>query len=503
MTGTGLDLAGTRVCVAGLGVTGPSVVRTLLGLGAAVVAVDGRDGDRERALAVDLRAAGAEVLLGGGDTLPDGVQLVVTSPGWRPDAPLLVAAATAGVPVWGDVELAYRLRPPGQEWLGVTGTNGKTTTVEMLASILRAAGHRAVATGNVGFPVLDAVLADPPYDVLAVEVSSFQLHWTSTVEFVSGAVLNIAADHLDWHGSLEAYAADKALVWRSDWYAVYNADDPLVVSLVAGIDDRQSFSARPGSDACFGVVGDVLVDRCIGTGPDDEDVEHHPDGGVVLGRLSDIPVPGPHNVANALAAAGLARCLASATGGRLDVRPRHVRDGLRAFDAGAHRIAHVTTVDGVAYVDDSKATNAHAAAASLHSFPHVVWVAGGLAKGARFEELVAATADRLRGAVLIGTDRALVAEALARHAPEIPVVEVVAPDTGPMDTAAVMDRVVRAAADLARPGDTVLLAPACASMDMFRDYAERGDSFAAAALRLGGTAGPHGPAGSPAAPATS
>ena len=493
MSTDGLDLDGARVCVAGLGVTGPSVVRALLGLGAHVVAVDGRDRDRERALADELRAAGAEVRLGDGDTLPDGVSLVVTSPGWRPDAPLLAAAAAAGVPVWGDVELAYRLRPEGQEWLGVTGTNGKTTTVEMLASILRAAGHHAVATGNVGFPVLDAVLADPPYDVLAVEVSSFQLHWTTSVEFISGAVLNVAADHLDWHGSLEAYAEDKALVWRSDWYCVYNADDPLVTELVERHQDRQSFSVRPGSDACFGVVGDVLVDRCIGVDSNDVEIDRV-GGGVVIGHLSDIPVPGPHNVANALAAAALARALNSATGGRLAVHPRDVATGLRAFAPGAHRIAHVTTVDGVAYVDDSKATNAHAAAASLQSFPHVVWVAGGLAKGARFEELVAATADRLRGAVLIGADRALVAEALARHAPEIPVVEVVAPDTGRMDTAAVMDEVVRTAAGLARAGDTVLLAPACASMDMFRDYAERGDEFAAAALRLAARTTPSAPA---------
>jgi UDP-N-acetylmuramoylalanine--D-glutamate ligase len=479
-----VKLDGTRVCVAGLGVTGPSAVRALLAHGARVVAVDGRDGDRERALADELRAAGAEVRLGDGDTLPDGVALVVTSPGWRPDAPLLAAAAARDVPVWGDVELAYRLRPAGQEWLGVTGTNGKTTTVQMLASILRAAGHRAVATGNVGFPVLDAVLADPPYDVLAVEVSSFQLHWTTTVEFLSGAVLNIAADHLDWHGSLEAYAADKALVWRSDWYAVYNADDPLVAAMAQRIADRQDFSLDPGPDHCFGVAGDSLVDRCIGTDPGEEVTRVG--GGVELARVSDIPVPGPHNVANALAAAALARALHSATGGRLAVHPQHVRDGLRGFDPGAHRIAQVETVDGVGYVDDSKATNAHAAAASLQSFASVVWVAGGLAKGATFDELVSGAAARLRGVVLIGRDRALIAEALARHAPEIPVVEVTGTDTGRMQVAAVMDDVVRAAAALARPGDTVLLAPACASMDMFRDYAERGDAFADAGRRLPG-----------------
>jgi UDP-N-acetylmuramoylalanine--D-glutamate ligase len=485
---TGTDLRDRTVVVAGLGVTGPSVVRALLGLGARVVAVDGRDRPRERDVADELTALGATVRLGDGTSLPDGAELVVTSPGWRPDSPLLVAATDAGLEVWGDVELAYRLRPPGQEWLGVTGTNGKTTTVQMLASILRAAGHHAVATGNVGFPVLDAVLADPPYDVLAVEVSSFQLHWTTTVAFISGAVLNIAPDHLDWHGSLEDYAAEKALVWRSDWYAVYNADDPLVAALAQRVADRQDFSLDRSGRHCFGLAGDLLVDRCIGTDPHDAEVERAPGGGVVIGHLSDIPVPGQHNVANALAAAALARALNSATGSRLRVRPRDVALGLRAFDPGPHRIAHVATVDGVEYVDDSKATNAHAAAASLSSYPSVVWIAGGLAKGGTFDELVTTARDRLRGAVLIGADRAVVAQALARHAPEIPVVEVERTDTGAMEI------VVREAARLAQRGDTVLLAPACASMDMFRDYAERGDAFAAAVRQLRGAGEAAGPA---------
>ena len=159
-----------------------------------------------------LRAAGARVLLGeAAQRLPAGTDLVVTSPGWRPDQPLLVAAAAAGIPVWGEVELAWRLRDPNVAWLGVTGTNGKTTTVQMLEAILLASGARAVAAGNVGRPLVEVVTADPPYDVVAVEVSSFQLHWTSTVEFAAAAVLNVAADHIDWHGSFEAYAADKAL----------------------------------------------------------------------------------------------------------------------------------------------------------------------------------------------------------------------------------------------------------------------------------------------------
>ncbi len=471
------DFGGARVCVTGIGLAGASAARALADRGASVVVLDARDGPGQQATAAALAEAGVEVRLGAGDELPDGVDLVVTSPGWRPDQPVLVAAATAGISVWGDVELAYRLRPAGQEWLGVTGTNGKTTTVQMLESILRAAGHRAVACGNVGLPVLDAVVDPQPYDVLAVEVSSFQLHWASTVEFQSAAVLNIAADHIDWHGSFDAYAEAKASIWRGDWYCIYNADDPLVSRLVAGHDDRQDFTLGPLDGHCFGLVGDAIVDRCFGASwPEQINDEL---GGLELARRSDVNPPAPHNIANALAAAALARALECGTGGRFRVPASAVRDGLRAFTPGGHRIAVVGEIGGVTYVDDSKATNPHAAAASIGAFDHVVWVAGGLAKGARFEDLVAGVTDRLRAVVLIGQDRALVADALARHAPEIPVVEVERTDTGAMDD------VVRAAAGLAVPGDTVLLAPACASMDMFTDYAARGDAFAAAAGRLG------------------
>ena len=462
-----MNLDGTAVCVAGLGVTGPSAARALAARGARVVAVDGRDGDRERAVAAELRALGVEVRLGAADQLPDGVALVVTSPGWRPEQPLLSAAARRGVPVWGDVELAWRLRPAGQPWLGVTGTNGKTTTVLMLAAILGAAGHRAVAAGNVGLPVLDAALADPPYDVLAVELSSFQLLWPSTVALHAGAVLNLAPDHLDWHGSMADYAADKAKVWRGGARPVVNADDPLVVDLAArhATGRPVGFTLGDPAPGQLGLRAGTLLERIDGAE-------------VPLAEVTDVHPAAPHNLANALAAAALARSLHHA--GLLAVPPEAVSAGLRAVDPGAHRIAHVDTINGVDFVDDSKATNAHAAAASLQAFPQVVWVAGGLAKGGQFGELVAGAAGRLRGAVLMGRDRAVVAEALARHAPEIPVVEVAGTDTGAMDD------VVRAAAALARPGDTVLLAPACASMDMFRDYAERGDAFAAAVRRLPG-----------------
>ena len=437
-----MNLVGVRVCVAGTGITGASAVEVLTALGADVVTADRRDG--------------SDVVV------PLGTGLVIASPGWPPTHPLLVAAASAGVPVWGDVELAWQLRPSGQQWLGVTGTNGKTTTVQMLESMLTAGGRRAVAAGNVGYPVLDAVRADPAYDVLAVEVSSFQLHRTVTVEFDAAVILNIAEDHLDWHGSLESYAADKALIWRgagTNGTAVANADDPLVARLAADISGAVWFTLSDPGPGQLGVTDGALLDR-TGDG-----------AGMVLAGVEDVTPAAPHNVANALAAAALARSAG--------VAPDAVRDGLRAFSPGGHRIAHVATVAGVDYVDDSKATNPHAATASLRAFDRVVWVAGGLAKGARFDEVVRATSQRLRGVVLLGRDRALVAQALERHAPQVPVVEVQGTDTGAMDD------VVRAAAGLARRGDTVLLAPACASMDMFRDYGARGDAFADAVRRLG------------------
>ncbi|WP_461009784.1 UDP-N-acetylmuramoyl-L-alanine--D-glutamate ligase [Streptomyces capparidis] len=467
---------GQHVCVAGLGVSGVSAARALLGLGARVTAVDGGTGEALAARAADLEKEGAAVRLGDAATLPDGATLVVTSPGWRPDSPLFAAAAAAGVPVWGDVELAWRLRDtlaPGgaaPDWLAVTGTNGKTTTVRMLASILRAAGLRTAAVGNVGTPVLDVVLSGEPYDVLAVELSSYQLHWAPSLRPHSAAVLNIAPDHLDWHGSLEAYAADKGRIYHGNRVAcVYNAADPATEHLVREADVEEGcravgFTLGTPAVSQLGVVEDILVDRAFIT-------DRHRNA-QELAQVGDITPAAPHNVANALAAAALARARG--------VPPGAVRDGLRAFRPDAHRIATVATVDQVTYVDDSKATNPHAAAASLAAYDHVVWIAGGLAKGAAFDDLVAGAAGRLRAVVLLGAERALIGDALARHAPHVPVVDLDRTDPGTMEAA------VREAARLARPGDTVLLAPACASMDMFRNYNERGDVFAAAVRGLGG-----------------
>ncbi|HTW20734.1 MAG TPA: UDP-N-acetylmuramoyl-L-alanine--D-glutamate ligase [Mycobacteriales bacterium] len=445
------DFAGRRVAVAGIGISGVAAAVALLRNGADVVVVDAAEGERVESEADRLRGLGATVRLGDATTAVDA-DLVVTSPGWRPDQPLLAAALGAGVEVIGEPELAWRLRPEGSpDWLGVTGTNGKTTTVGMLASILSAGGLRTVAAGNVGLPLVDAVLEHPPYDVLAVELSSFQLHWSSTLTCAAAAVLNIADDHTDWHGSFDAYSADKAKILRGDPLAVVNLDDAGSVAVSAACTHRIGFTLDDPQPGVLGVRSSELIDA----------------DGSVLAAQEDIQLSGRHNIANALAAAALARARG--------VAPAAVRAGLRDYAPDHHRNELVAVGGGVRWIDDSKATNPHAAAASLAGYDSVVWIAGGLLKGARVDELVAGVAGRLRAAVVLGQDRATIAQALKRHAPDVPVVTIDTADTDGMNEA------VRAADRLAEPGDAVVLAPAAASMDMFRNYAERGDRFAAAA----------------------
>jgi UDP-N-acetylmuramoylalanine--D-glutamate ligase len=450
-----------RVLVAGAGVSGRSAAAALVATGADVLVTDA---SAERLAA--LRLAGVRTAVGLAEP-PEGTDLVVTSPGWRPDAPLLAAATRAGIEVIGEVELAWlldRARPAPACWLVVTGTNGKTTTVGMLESMLRAAGRDAAACGNVGLPVVDAVLAG--HAVLAVELSSFQLHWSPSVRPHAGAVLNVAEDHLDWHGSMAAYAHAKAAALTGE-VAVAGVDDPWAARLLAESPAPRKIGFTLGEPAAgqLGVLSGHMVDRAAGPG----------DGVTVLADVADVRPPGPTGVANALAAAALA--------GSVGVRPDEVAAGLRAFQPGPHRGAVVATRRGVRYVDDSKATNPHAAAAALRAFDRVVWIAGGLLKGAAVDQLVAGNAHRLVGAVLIGADRAEIAAALTRHAPDVPVRELPSGDDGSMVEA------VRVAAGMARPGDVVLLAPAAASMDMFTDYKHRGEAFTAAARALPGDEG--------------
>ncbi|MDR2567019.1 MAG: UDP-N-acetylmuramoyl-L-alanine--D-glutamate ligase [Bifidobacteriaceae bacterium] len=454
-----------RVGIAGLGVSGRAAAAALEPLGADLCLIDDVADGARRPDQVELET----------------LDLLVVSPGWAPSSPLLRAAREAGLPIWSEVELAWQLRAnPAAPWLAVTGTNGKTTAVSMLAAMLKAGGATARAAGNVGDPLVTAVLAED-VEVFAVELSSFQLHHTHSMRALASVVLNVAPDHLDWHGSRKAYAADKARVWHGVQDAlVYNADDLGAARLAKAA--KAADAARPARPVSFtlraprlgqlGVVDGLLVDRAFS-----ERRYRHAEALASFDDLNHLAGPdgrvAPHLAANALAASALA--LAYGT------PPDAIGGALSGFHLGAHRLAKVGAAGGVRFVDDSKATNAHAAAAALASFPagSVVWIAGGLAKGATFETLVTDRADRLKGAVLIGLDHAALATALAGRAPQVPVVEV---EPGPE----VMDRAVKAAVGLADAGDSVLLAPAGASMDQFESYADRGRQFADAVARLGG-----------------
>jgi UDP-N-acetylmuramoylalanine--D-glutamate ligase len=464
-----VDLSGAKVLVAGARVTGRAILAALTPLGARATLTD----DSPAAL-TEFAQHGVAVLdaANAADRIAD-YYLVVTSPGLPPTAPVLTAAAAAGVPIWGDVELAWRLDNSGRygpprRWLVVTGTNGKTTTTSMLHAMLVAAGRSALLCGNIGDPVLDVL--DQPAELLAVELSSFQLHWAPSLRPDAGAVLNVAEDHLDWHGSMGAYARDKARVLDGR-VAVVGLDDAVAAGLLstAAAPVRVGFRLGDPGPGELGVRDGVLVDNAFGEQ-------------LALAETASIPVAGPVGVLDALAAAALARSV--------EVPPEAIAEALAGFRVGRHRAEVVDVVDGVTYVDDSKATNPHAAQASIAAYPRVVWVAGGLLKGASVDELVGAVANRLVGAVLIGRDRSLIRDALSRHAPDVPVVEVVTGedsgvhgDTGSAVTS-LMAAVVDAARGLARPGDTVLLAPAGASFDQFSGYGQRGDAFAAAVSAL-------------------
>ncbi|AAT89334.1 UDP-N-acetylmuramoylalanine--D-glutamate ligase [Leifsonia xyli subsp. xyli] len=488
------DWSGLRVVVYGLGVTGFSVADTLAELGASVLVVASR-ADHERAMLLDV--IGAELLLQADLSAPPerltafGPELIVVSPGFHADHPLLLWADQQGIPVWGDIELAWRLRdktaPPGSgnspaDWICVTGTNGKTTTVQLTATMLLAGGSRVAPCGNIGVAVLDAIRDPQGFDVLVVELSSYQLHWINRnaggeVSPYAAACLNIADDHLDWHGSLEAYAAAKAKVYENAQVAcVYNRADEATLRMVEETEVVEGaraigFGLDVPGPSDFGIVDGILCDRAFL-----DDRLHSAIELTTLEELREAGLAAPHIVANILAASALARAYG--------VEPWVVRDVLSAFRLDAHRIELVRIEAGVSWVDDSKATNPHAADASLRAYPSVVWVVGGLFKGVDLDGLVKRHAARLRGAVLIGADRDLLRSAFQRHAPGLPVVEVDADETEH-----VMPTAVRLAAALVRDGDTVLLAPAAASMDQFSDYAERGRLFQAAVNEyLGGGA---------------
>ena len=451
------NFADQRFLILGAGVTGSAVANSLRSRGGLVTITDDNAQDALRPETINLANFDA----------------VVISPGWRQDHPLVAQVLSSNLHILNEIDLAWQIRSeiaPQQKWLALTGTNGKTTTVEMVAKILQTAGLKAVACGNVGDTVIEAVDRKNAFDYLVLELSSFQLHWAKQAQFFSAAILNIADDHLDWHGTFDAYADAKFSILERADIAILNADDEQVVLRANRFTGRKVFfsldTPAPGE---IGVVEELLVDRAFVADPLEA---------AMICELKDITPTVPHNVSNALAAAALARTV--------DVSHEHIQKALQEFKPGRHRIETVYESNSISWINDSKATNPHAASASLMSHLSVVWIAGGLAKGADMSSLVQRCKGRIKAAILIGADRQLIEDALQEHAPDIPRILIDAPADYARggDSNSLMEAVVSQAAKLVAPEDTVLMAPACASMDQFISYADRGDRFAAAVRKV-------------------
>lgn len=487
------DWKGLRVAVLGLSVTGFSVADTLAELGADVLVVSEK-ADEEYARLVPV--IGVRMWTGPLDAVPKELvdfapDVVVASPGFAPQHPLIVWAQETDAALWGDIELAWRVRDKvvrddgtPADWILVTGTNGKTTTTRLAASMLVAGGVRAAPVGNIGTPVLDAVRDPSGFDALVVELSSHQLWYLGLqtgpdpVSPHAAVCLNLADDHLEWHGSSESYRDAKAHVYDHTRVAcVYNKADAATRAMVEDADVVEGaraigFDLGVPGPSDLGVVDGILVDRAFLDERHTSALEL-----TTVAELAELGLSAPHIAANILAAAALARSL--------DVSPGEIRQALRGFRLDPHRIEVVARHDGVTWVDDSKATNPHAAASSLTAYPGAVWVVGGLLKGVDIADLVAGRGSRAKAAIVIGVDREAVVAAFSRHAPGVPLIEVDA-----VETEDVMTRVVELAAGIASDGDVVLLAPAAASFDQFASYADRGRRFAEAVReRIGEGAG--------------
>jgi UDP-N-acetylmuramoylalanine--D-glutamate ligase len=444
-----------KILILGAGVTGNAVARSLTNRGAVISITDENLSAKSQYNIIDVAKVSIE-----------DYDLVVVSPGWRQNHPLIVQAQKSGVELLNEVDLAWHIRSdiaPKQKWLALTGTNGKTSTVELVAAMLVSGGLNAAACGNVGDTVIDAVDRISPFDVLVLELSSFQLHWSSQAQFVSAAILNIADDHIDWHGSFEEYARAKITILDRTSTAILNADDGAIVLRTSHWQGNKVFySLNTPAPGEIGLVEELLVDRAFVQDPQEA---------AMFAELKDVKPTIPHSVSNALAAAGLARSVG--------VSHADIRRAIQGFRPGRHRIETVHEADLISWVDDSKATNPHAAAASLMSHESNIWIAGGLAKGTSMDSLVEKCAKRIKAAILIGSDRGLIEAALIKYCPDV-----VRIDVDGDDSQSLMNNVVEVAVKLATAGDRVLLAPACASMDQFISYADRGDCFRAAVKKV-------------------
>ena len=451
------DLTAKNILIVGAGTTGKSIASYLERIGANFAIVD------EKISVLD----GREVL----DRISDdeNYDLAIVSPGWRKDNSIIANLHSKGIEVVSEIDFAWLLKEeihPKQKWLALTGTNGKTTTVQMLESILIAAGVKAIACGNVGLTVVDAVTSENKFDLLAIELSSFQIDWSALPQYEAVALLNIAPDHIDWHGSFAEYADAKLKLLSQTQTAVLNLNDPEVILRSASWGGRKVFygfdTPQPGE---IGLVEELIIDRAFVNSTDSAEV---------IAELADVKPAVPHNVSNAMAAAGLALAIGVA-------HPK-VKTGISNFKLDKHRLETILEKDGITWVNDSKATNPHAASAALSSHLSNIWIAGGLAKGAKMDDLIARSSSKIKAAILIGADAEIIAKALVEFAPDA-VIHRIKSATGAAD---LMDQVVSCAMEIAALGDTVLLAPACASMDQFSSYAQRGDLFVDSVRRLVG-----------------
>lgn len=456
-------LSGT-VLVTGAGISGVGIARLLADLNVDVLIADANETARDRAMEVaDVAGIHPDQAL----AELSRFSCVVTSPGWRPDTPLLRAAQAAGLEVLGDVELCYRLDRasvfgPPRTWMVVTGTNGKTTTTSMLASIMQHAGYQAEAVGNIGVSVAEAVSAPQRIDVLVAELSSFQLHWSSQLVPDVGVLLNLAEDHIDWHGSMAAYAAAKAKVLAAP-LAIAGLDDALVQQYVTT--PVMGFTMHPPQVGQVGVSNGTIVDNLHGT----------PRSIVPVAGLEP---PGPAGIYDALAATAAAVALVP------DLQPLVIAQALQSFKVAGHRGQQVAEARGIVAIDNSKATNPHAADSALAGHDSVIWVAGGQLKGAEVDDLVARHAHRLKAVALMGVDRNIIRESVEKHAPGVPIF--VTDDTDPQSA---MDAVCAWAVTQASSGDAIVLAPAAASLDMYTGMGQRGVLFAeSVSAHLGGVA---------------
>ena len=450
------ELSKQRTVVLGGGVTGKSLREFLATHSLSVTVIDEKKSDQGEV---------AELT----EELASRFDLAIVSPGWRVDHPFVQRLKKHNVAILSEIDFAWQVKnevAPHQRWIGLTGTNGKTTTIQMVESIFSHGQINGTACGNVGDTVIEAVMHQPAYDYLALELSSFQLEWSSMARYEAGAILNIAEDHIDWHGSFENYSQSKLKLLSASKIAIVNGDDVSTMNSVKALSGRTPvyFTLNTPARGSVGLVENLLIDRAfVGEG----DAE-------VLSELSDIQPAVPHNVANALAAGALCRAIG--------ISSEVVQRGIKNFTLDHHRLEKVLVHDEITWINDSKATNPHAALAALHSQIKTIWIAGGLAKGASMTELIQRGHSRIKAAILIGTDAQIIESELQKYAPSIPIYRV--GEDGSLKGEALMEKVVTQAKVLASAGDSVLLAPACASMDQFTSYADRGNSFAQAVRKL-------------------